>query len=67
MRQKISSQMGSRYQGRPGRGERREACGIAGQYRPGAIGGGDGDVYAHADAFSWSKVDISSVSYLERI
>ena len=40
MRQKISGQIGSKYQGRPGRGERRLKGGIAGQYMPGAMGGG---------------------------
>ncbi len=32
MRQKISDQMGSRYQGRPGMGVRREKAGIAAVY-----------------------------------
>jgi len=40
MRQKISGQIGSRYQGRPGRGVRREKLGIAAHYTPGEEGGG---------------------------
>jgi len=40
MLQKITGQMGSRCQGRPGIGERRERCGITVQYTPGAGGGG---------------------------
>ena len=40
IRQKTSGQIGSRYQGRPGMGVRREKLGIAAHYTPGTGGGG---------------------------